>query len=845
MKLLLFLLYALGFSYALFGIIDSLQKKQRALESLFWAAAAALVNTTLLATAMAMLGIYRFWLLLAVQYGEVLVIALIAARKKVLYAPKAFFLRLKSYHFRVLPAIILAVAFALYALFPANFMMSGRDQGIYIIHGIHISESGKYAYDEQDEFLNENYQQHWRVIQLGYPAFYSDYSKTTFVPEYTEYLFGEAFSEPEYGDITPQFMPAFPALLAVGYDIGGLSVLFRVNSVVAIFSLLALYYFARRFFGKKTACIALLFLALCPAQIWTARITLTEILAQFLFFSASYLFAAGWEEERKSLSLLGGALLGVSLLARIDTYIYGLGLFFVAAYLAIWNRRKFSYLLPGIYAYTVFAVFSGFWALLRVRPYFVDLYRTGSLKLILFANIVLLAIVVFCAVFGYFLNRKTKRKDWMSAVFAHRWGAICIAGAFTLACLYLYFVRPLPLMQVEGTFSNQSETMKQLQRIFYSRSLIEFSWYTSVTAVLFSIFGLYRFLRNKRGKVSRLLVFFALSISNLMVYLYNPSIYPDHIWVSRRWLGVCMPFVFLLAAYGIAQIKIPKIKRAGNLIARGISLLIITVFLIYQSLPFLFVKILGGAANQYESLVGDLQEDELYLTPRNEYAAYLRFTYHKNVYLFNSKKVTIPAIQNFIEEYGCLNYIGDSPYAFVDAFAFDVELVASHEISGAYLPTLIGSYPRGCEQITFPANIYRITISDDLKASHLSLSMFSSLGKSAESSDEVLISDGSGNALLYGPYIALDAGEYTAEITFRLPEGAEGKVAHIDYAVGQTPSSPVKLYASNFSLGDTYTLRMPVSLKEDVSDFELRVFPMPGVALEVTEISLHKTGPQS
>ena len=844
MKLFLFLLYALGFSYALFGIIDSLQKKQRAVESLFWAAATALINTTLLATALAMLGIYHFGLLLAIQYGEVLVIALVAARKKVLYAPKAFFLRLKSYHFRVLPAIILVVAFALYALFPSNFMMSGRDQGIYIIHGIHISESGKYAYDS-DEFLNENFEGHWRVIQLGYPAFYSDYSKAAYVPEYTEYLFGEAFSDPEYGDITPQFMPAFPALLAVGYDIGGLSVLFRVNCVVAIFSLLALYYFARRFFGKKTACIALLFLALCPAQIWTARITLTEILAQFLFFTACYLFAAGWEEERKGLSLLGGALFGVSLLARIDTYIYGLGLLFVAAYLAIWNRRKFSYLLPGVYAYTAFAIFSGFWALLFVRPYFVDLYRTGSLKLILFANAALLAILLLCAILGRFLNRKKTRKDWMSALFSSRSGAICVTGVFILACLYLYFVRPLPLMQVEGPFSNQSETMKQLQRIFYSRSLIEFGWYTSVTAILFSIFGLYRLLRNKRQNVSRLLVFFALSISNLMVYLYNPAIYPDHIWVSRRWLGVCMPLIFLLGAYGIAQMRLPKIKQLGNRIVRLICVLIVAVFLVYQSLPFLFVKIFGGVANQYEDLASDLEEEEIYLTPHDEYAAYLRFTYHKNVYRFNSKKLTPAALEAFIDEYGVLNYVGDTPYAFTDAFQFDVELLASHEISGAYLPTLIGAYPRECTQIVFPANIYRITPSDDPDTAHLSLSMFYSLGKSAESSSEALISDGSGQPLLYGPYIALDAGNYIAEITFRLPAGAKGKVAHVDYAVGQTPSSTTKLYASNFSLGDTYTLRMPVSLEEDASDFELRVFPMPGVALEITDVALHKTGLQS
>ena len=257
------------------------------------------------------------------------------------------------------------------------------------------------------------------------------------------------------------------------------------------------------------------------------------------------------------------------------------------------------------------------------------LYNSGSLKLILLANLGLLVVVLLCSLIGALLNRKHVRKDWMSSLFASRTGAICITSAFIAALLYLYFIRPLPIMQVEGSYSTGSETMKQLQRIFNSRSLIEFGWYTSVTAIFLSIYGLFRYLRNHSEDVSTLLVFFALSISNLMVYLYDPAIYPDHVWVSRRWISVCIPLVFLLAAYGISQIKLPRVKDWGNYALRGVSILVITGFLVYQSTPFLFQKILGGVANQYEAIAEDLDDNSVYVTSQPEYAANLRYIYDK------------------------------------------------------------------------------------------------------------------------------------------------------------------------------------------------------------------------
>lgn len=843
MKLFLFLLYALGFSYALFGIVDSLQKKQRAFESLFWAATAALVNTTLLATVLAMLGIYHFWLLLAIQYGEVLVIALVAARKKVLFAPKAFLLRLKSYDFRVLPAIILVVAFALYALFPANYMLSGRDQGVYIIHGVHIAQTGSFAYDS-DEFLNENWDLYKDIIGLGSPGVYSDLAHKHDVPQYTHYLFGEAFSDPQPGDLTPQFMPGYPAILAVAYDAGGLSALFRVNSVLAIFALLAFYYLIRRFFSSKAACLALLFLALCPAQIWTARITLTEILAQFLFLAACYFISAGWEQEQRWLSLLGGALLGFSLLVRIDVYIYGLGLLVCAAYLAIWNRPKFSYLLPAVSAYVLLGIGTAFWALCNVRPYFVDLFRLGSLRLILTANILLLALTLLCALLGKILNGKRPLKDWMSAVFASRSGAICIAGFFLLAAAYLYFIRPqTPL--AEPILDPTSPLWNTQKQIFRSRSLIEFSWYTSITAILLSIYGLYRYLRNHREKTSTLLVFFALCISNLMVYLYDPAISTDHIWASRRWITVCFPYIFLLAAYGICEIRFTKLRVFWNRALQSVCALIVSVFLIYQSQPFLFFRPLLGIAQQYDHFADALKDDELYFTNASEYQSTLRFIYGKNVHKLNY--YSVDRILTFLYENGSINYIAGnsfpSPYSILDPFEADIEFIESYTISSTDLEWARAAYPRQLQETNWRADLYRISKKENPLVADLPLAMFSSNGRLESESGESFIADGSGATLLFGPYIPLKAGNYIVEFSFRIPSGiTHTELATVDFlATGEEQQfqNSMKLYASDFVNGE-YTLSLPMVLSEDVENLELRVFPSPDVPLEITGITLRK-----
>ena len=272
-----------------------------------------------------------------------------------------------------------------------------------------------------------------------------------------------------------------------------------------------------------------MFLAICPAQIWAARITLTEILAQFLFFLACYCFAAGWERGQKSRSLLGGFFLGISLMVRIDAYIYGLGLLFLTAYCAIFNRKALQYLRPGAALYALLGAFAMIWGLLFSRSYFTSHLESGSLKLIALANVLLLVLTGFLDILGALLAKKRPQKDWLCLMFASKKGALFTSLAFLAGFALLYFLRPI-LPHGEKASS-----------IFASRSMIEFCWYISIPAVLLAIYGLYRFLREHGEKVAILFVFFAIGISNLLVYLLWPSITPDHIWASRRWITVCIP----------------------------------------------------------------------------------------------------------------------------------------------------------------------------------------------------------------------------------------------------------------------------------------------------------------
>src|SRR5206468_1970356 len=73
-------------------------------------------------------------------------------------------------------------------------------------------------------------------------------------------------------------------------DLAGIWGALYATPLIALLSVLAVYYFARRALGEWAALIALLLLVLCPVTIWFARYPVSEVITALLAFSAFFAF---------------------------------------------------------------------------------------------------------------------------------------------------------------------------------------------------------------------------------------------------------------------------------------------------------------------------------------------------------------------------------------------------------------------------------------------------------------------------------------------------------------------------------------------------------------------------
>ena len=133
--------------------------------------------------------------------------------------------------------VLLGVAAVLYFCFPTTYLSGGRDPGLYLINAIHIAETGSFQY-ASDPYMVQHYAALSGVARLDYPALYSAY----------EYGLTN-----DVGQVVPQFLPVLPAMLAVGYDLGGIGAAVRVNGVTGLLCLAAAYALVKPLYGGKAA----------------------------------------------------------------------------------------------------------------------------------------------------------------------------------------------------------------------------------------------------------------------------------------------------------------------------------------------------------------------------------------------------------------------------------------------------------------------------------------------------------------------------------------------------------------------------------------------------------------
>ena len=202
----------------------------------------------------------------------------------------------------------LLIAAWLYLGFPTECILCENDIGVYANHAIFIARHGRldipYPWaNEPDAELVRAFRTH-RTLDGSF---------------FADHLFPGFFKTGK--TLTVQFAHLFPVWLAQAFTSFGPGGLFRLNGVFALLTLGVFYGVCRWLVPAPVAVAATLFLAWNPAQIWTARVTLSEILTQLFIWSGFLVLIQALSYEQTALACWAGGCFGLAALVRCDVFL--------------------------------------------------------------------------------------------------------------------------------------------------------------------------------------------------------------------------------------------------------------------------------------------------------------------------------------------------------------------------------------------------------------------------------------------------------------------------------------------------------------------------------------------
>ncbi len=452
---------------------------------------------------------------------------------------------------------VLVLAFAVDAR-PGEYLLGGRDPGIYIAAMARIARTGAIAAVD-------------RTVLSIPPEDLELFYRHPGGPEYTWGRFmGFPLERPQTGRVVPEFFHLFPAFGAFLFQAMGVRGALASPVVFGVMGTLAALFALRRIFGPAAGLLGALLLCLNVLQAWFARYPVSEPMTQFLVLSGLFAFAL-WEERRSpALAAIAGAFLGLTLLARIDSVLLVVPLLawlvLRRAQGALGARETYPLLLPvALLAFHAF-LHAGFWSrkyLLEIatRPY----WRQPALVWLLGAAA---AIGLILAVHRLAPRLRARLGPRASALRAG------ISALAVVLALYAYAVRPA-LSAWAGADGNDPARALAAAPMLHAlgfhklaahdaQSLVRLGWFVTPLGLALGLLGIVIALREWRPRY----LFPLLTLATFsLFYFYKIRVYADYYFAMRRFVPVILPLVIGLAAFAITRIArrpgVPRVVAAG------------------------------------------------------------------------------------------------------------------------------------------------------------------------------------------------------------------------------------------------------------------------------------------
>jgi hypothetical protein len=385
---------------------------------------------------------------------------------------------------------------------------------------------------------------------------------------------------PDGVTIEPRFFPLVPAWSATLAPLLGSERASRLLPLLWSLGALAVIYLAMaRWWSPRGALIGACLLLVCAPQIYFSRTLTSEMLRQWLLFSAMLLL--GLAPDRRHLATLAGLAMGLIPLAHMGSLMIALPVAVCALYQQLVGR--------GRRELTFYVAFFSLWlwGCLHARLAFSPKLPIVGLSVPFRPlDLGLAALVVLMLVGG----RLSRLRGAVGSPGKVRIGA---AGLLVALALHAYFLRPhLPARNLEAAWDRINLPM--------------LGWYLSPLLLALALAGATLWLLGRAKRQDAHPLFFSVAISLTFIFVARKFIHGDHIWTMRRFLPEVIPCLI-----GFCVIALEALLASGKvrMAIASASAMLVLGFEAWVAVPVINLEEYKGSstyARELASLLGPL-----------------------------------------------------------------------------------------------------------------------------------------------------------------------------------------------------------------------------------------------
>ncbi|MBK8905050.1 MAG: hypothetical protein IPM53_27970 [Anaerolineaceae bacterium] len=528
---------------------------------------------------------------------------------------------------------------------PSEYIIGGRDHGVYVNTAIHIAKTGGIIVVEPEieslppESRTALVWPETRTYQAGFPGPWSEGQRMS----------GLTIRDLDEGVYLPHAFHLYPALMAFFFAVGGISTALYATLFLALLGSLAIYVTTARVWGQSTGLLTLVLLTFSVTQVWFMGYPTAEMMVQVFFWGGLFALILMLEGEGRVTAVLAGSCFGLLHLAKLDTVLVPVTA--GALFLYFWLRDRFK---PaywwGMGAYLLLSVQALVHASFIATIYFLDhairnllpaflagrlvaaadgySYPTDWIGRFVTANWLLLLIALLVPVVGlgllYWLRPKLAPLLAKLIGPPRRWSQVVVVGL-----LVVTVGTAVPTQFLVTTELNGATQAVHLSRLYLTRAGL-------IIGFLGILLLVYQ--ANTIGKRAAL---FLLAGNMAPLYFLGAGTSPDHFWVIRRFMPIAFPsFLLAMAAliwflWSLRQSRWMPARWPIRIVAAGILLVILAGF--FQHIRHIArVVEFDGLTGQLESFAQNLPADAVLLiqtgTPAQQFSLPLWFLFDKSVF---------------------------------------------------------------------------------------------------------------------------------------------------------------------------------------------------------------------